>query len=110
MPSRRPISGNEASSHWRSLSTSLLYTAVRYGLGVDWVLSGPREDIDALTFTRTSDGGYGLVNLTAQWRLAPQWTLQGRIENALDKHYVLADGFNTEERAWFIELRFKGGD
>jgi vitamin B12 transporter len=40
-------------------------------------------------------GGYTLVNLTANYQLTPEWKLEARANNILDKNYVLAYTGNT---------------
>jgi outer membrane receptor for ferrienterochelin and colicin len=35
-------------------------------------------------------GGYGLLKLYTTWRVAPDWSLLLRLDNALDKRYELA--------------------
>ncbi len=87
----------------RTLTASLFYDAGRYRVGVDWLATGQRKDSP---FSTTYDAGYALLNLTAQTRLTPQWTLQGRVENITDKKYTLADGYNTAERSLYVELRY----
>ena len=87
----------------RTLTASLAYDIRRYRLAVDWLLTGRRKDSP---FSSVYNAGYGLVNVTAQLRLNKQWTLQGRLENAADKHYTLADGYNTMGRALYVELRY----
>lgn len=40
-------------------------------------------------------GGYTLMNLTADYQLTPEWKLEARANNILDKNYVLAFTGNT---------------
>ena len=40
-------------------------------------------------------GGYAVLNLTAEWMVAPGWTLLARADNVFDKSYQLAAGFGT---------------
>jgi len=87
----------------RTLSASLFYDMDRYRVGADWLATTKRKDSP---FSSVYNAGYGLVNLTAQTRLNPQWTLQGRVENLTDKHYTLADGYNTTGRSLYVELRY----
>ncbi len=44
-------------------------------------------------------GGYMLVNLTANYKLSPEWKLEARANNILDKNYVLAYTGNTATSA-----------
>jgi vitamin B12 transporter len=51
--------------------------------------------------------GYGRLDLTASWPLTDSLRLEGRIENMLDKHYQLLDGYNTPDRSFFIRLSYQ---
>ncbi len=58
--------------------------------------------------------GYMLVNATANYRITPEWRLEARANNILDKEYVLAftgnastsAAFNTAGSNLFIGLRY----
>ncbi|MBK5936521.1 TonB-dependent receptor domain-containing protein [Halorhodospira halophila] len=50
--------------------------------------------------------GYGLLNLRTSYAITPEWTLRGTLENALDKDYETADGYNQPGRAVYISLHF----
>lgn len=90
-----------------SLTSSMSRDFGPYQLGADLLLTGERKDSD---FTDTVMGGYGLVNLTAAARLGTEWTLRGRVENLFDKDYVIADGYNTAERAYFLQLAWQAAE
>lgn len=51
-------------------------------------------------------GGYTLLHLTAGWSLTPAWTLSARLNNALDKRYEIAQGYNTPRRNLFVSLAY----
>lgn len=56
--------------------------------------------------------GYALVNLTAAYKLNPDWTVQARANNILNKDYVLAvDGnnidYNTPGSNLFVNVRWQ---
>lgn len=87
----------------RSLTASFDYDAGRWQAGADWLLASRRKDT---AFSDTFNPGYGLVNLTAQYRLAKQWSLQGRIENLFDQDYTLADGYRTAGRGAYVTVRY----
>ncbi len=61
-----------------------------------------------------SMSGYMLLNLTANYQLNPEWKLEGRANNLLDKDYALAftsNGpagvpFNTAGSNFFVGLRY----
>ncbi|KAB7623383.1 TonB-dependent receptor domain-containing protein [Alkalilimnicola sp. S0819] len=50
--------------------------------------------------------GYGLLNLSASYPLYRGLALTARIENAGDKDYTLAHGYNTPGRSYFLGLRY----
>lgn len=78
---------------------------------VEWLLVSDRPDNDFTTFPsrRVRLGGYGLVHLGAQWRLASSgWTLLGRVNNAADKDYTSAFGYSTLGRTAFLGLQYSG--
>lgn len=62
-----------------------------------------------------SMSGYMLVNLTANYRLNPEWKLEARANNILDKDYVLAYTgnsassvpYNTAGSNLFVGLRYQ---
>ena len=60
-------------------------------------------------------GGYALLNLTANYRITPEWKLEARANNILDKDYVLSytgnsatsNPYNTAGANAFIGLRYQ---
>lgn len=66
--------------------------------------SGPRPDVHATNFTRTTVPGYAVLDLRAGWRAARDWRLSARLANVLDKDYSEVHGYNTQGRALFLEL------
>lgn len=62
-----------------------------------------------------SMSGYMLVNVTASYRLGPEWKLEARANNILDKNYVLAYTgnsassvpYNTAGSNVFVGLRYQ---
>lgn len=51
-------------------------------------------------------GGYALVDLRADWRFLPDWTLQARLNNVADRHYETAYGYNQPGRELFVAVRW----
>ncbi len=70
----------------------------------DVQVAGPRTDY--VGFNLGTLGGYTLVNLGVGWQLAPNWTAQLRLDNALDRHYELVSGYNTAGRSVTLAMRF----
>lgn len=50
--------------------------------------------------------GYGTLDLRADWRIAPAWTLGARLNNVANKAYETAYGYNQPGREAFLTLRF----
>ena len=90
-----------------SLSLSLVKSFDRYQLGLDVLTAGARKDFgfpDPVTLAP-----YTLVNLTGRVSVSRQFELDARLENALDKRYELAQGYNTPRRGLFVAARYRFG-
>ncbi len=72
----------------------------RFGLSL--IASGDRED-----FGDVSLPGYVLANLNGQIRLSDSWVLRSRIENLFDTQYQTAANYRMQERAGYIELKYR---
>ena len=53
-------------------------------------------------------GGYGTVDLRADWRLAPEWALGLSLNNLGDKAHETAYGYNQPGREAYLTLRYTG--
>jgi vitamin B12 transporter len=53
-----------------------------------------------------SPGGYGLVNLYADYRLQRDWVLFARANNIFDKDYETADNYATAGANVFVGVRY----
>ncbi|SEI84373.1 TonB-dependent receptor domain-containing protein [Paraburkholderia diazotrophica] len=67
-------------------------------VGGEWLLSGERVD------GGTPLGGYGIVNLSARYRITKAWYVAAQIQNLFDKDYELAYTYNTPRRGAYITL------
>lgn len=74
--------------------------------GGDVIASGARYD-SSLNAPGNRMGGYALLNLFTRMKLSDSLKLQARIENALDKEYELAQGYNTMGRRFFAGLEWQ---
>lgn len=52
-------------------------------------------------------GGYGLLDLRAEYRIATGWLVQGRIDNLLDKRYETARFYNQPGRGVYFTLNYQ---
>lgn len=76
-------------------------------LGGEWQHSGSRTDIDINTFARTMLAAYDVVNLTASYALSQRLDLSLRVDNMLNKDYMVAHGYNTLGSALFVGLNYR---
>jgi len=90
----------------RSLGGKLQRRFGGHSLGLAINATSDRPDIDALTFTPTTNPGYTLVNLYGSLRLDPQWQLEAKAENVLDKDYQTTAGYNQAGAGFFLSLRW----
>jgi len=72
-------------------------------LGAELVYVGDRVDVG-----RVDLPSYVLVNLRGGWRLSETLRLEGRLENAGDRVYEPAFGFNAARRALYVALSYRG--
>jgi vitamin B12 transporter len=73
-------------------------------VGIDVAAYGDRKDFGSPS--NVTLDSYALVNATLRYRVNGALTVQGRLENAFDEDYVLAQGYRTEGRAYTIGVRY----
>ena len=71
-------------------------------------LRGEGKRYDNLANT-TKLGGYGLIDLRAEYRLAKNWRLHAKVENLFDKDYETTAGYNQPGRGLYLTLRYQPG-
>lgn len=71
--------------------------------GVEWLLSGKRYDDVA---NKNVLPGYGLLNVYADYDVARNWSLFGRLNNVTDKVYELARNYATARSNLFVGIRY----
>jgi vitamin B12 transporter len=67
--------------------------------------SGAR--MDAGFSSDVSVPGYALLNLGARWRITPAWSAQLKVDNALDRHYQIINGYHTARRSFNVATRYQ---
>jgi vitamin B12 transporter len=79
-----------------------------YSVGAHLNASGQRPDMDyaAWPYRPETLAGYAVWNLYASRKLDEHWTARLRLENAFDKSYQLAHGYNTPGRGLFATLQY----
>ena len=86
----------------RNVLASALYETGRFSADTELQLAGPRVDFGPVYL-----GGYALLNLGCRYELAPGWSAQLRLDNALDRRYELASGYNTAARTLTLAMRYR---
>lgn len=84
----------------RSGTVSMAKTFGQHEFGLDVLMTGAREDVGGVRLEP-----YTLLNFYGRFALTPAWSLQVRLENALDEHYELASTYNTAGRSLFVATR-----
>ena len=51
-------------------------------------------------------GGYGLLSAYVHYALAPDWSVEVRANNILDKDYELAQNYGTQGANAFVAVRY----
>lgn len=87
--------------HKAMLALSRVWGPFSAGLEVQGV--GRRYDTNNETGRMS---GYGLVNLTAGYRINNELSLEARVNNVLDKSYETVRGYNTPGANAFLTLRY----
>lgn len=83
-------------------------------LGVQWQAGAWRLGAQGAAFSHRYDdaanrvrlGGYGVLDLSAEWALARDLALQLKLNNAADKRYQTALGYDQTRREGVVALRW----
>ena len=87
----------------KQMSSYLSRSLGNWDLRGEWQLLGNRYEDPA---NRVRLGGYGLVNLYADYRLQRDWVLFARANNIFDKDYETADNYATAGANVFVGVRY----
>ncbi len=90
-----------------SAKARLDYSNTRIGIGGELIYSGERDDIDGISFARTTTDDYLLLNLHGDYRLDRDWSAYVKLDNLFDQDYELAAGYNSPRRALTLGIRFQ---
>jgi vitamin B12 transporter len=85
----------------RNLTLGAQYQAGALNASADLQAAGPRVDFGGVAMA-----GYSLLNLGLGYRLPRGLELQLRLDNALDRRYELASGYNTPGRSLTLAMRY----
>ncbi|MDR3429309.1 TonB-dependent receptor domain-containing protein [Silvimonas sp.] len=73
----------------------------------DLQASGQRYD-DAANTAANEMGGYGILGLGLDYKIAKTWKAGLRINNVFDRDYELVKNYNVQGRAYFVTLSYDG--
>lgn len=90
----------------RTGSLALRYAGSALDLSASLGGSGPRADVDDFGLP-AHDAGYALLALGARWRITPAWSVQLKLDNALDRDYALIHGYRTAGRSLGVATRYQ---
>ena len=85
-----------------NLSVSRVVAGVEWGAKV--YAADDRKDSD---YSNTVLPGYAIASFYASKEIEAGWTLRARIENAFDRKYELASGYNTPGAGAFVTLQYQ---
>jgi vitamin B12 transporter len=87
-----------------SFSLAKAYGA--WKLGSDVQYTGRRPDVDFVTTNKQKLSPYWLANFNARYEINQKLSAYGRIENAFDRNYQTAYGYNQPPRGLFVGLNW----
>jgi vitamin B12 transporter len=76
-------------------------------LGAETIVGSSRPDNNIVSGAPVTLGGYTVINLIARYSLAKNTFVAVRLENALNEHYQVAQGYNTPGRGLFASLTWQ---
>ncbi|HEX9139927.1 MAG TPA: TonB-dependent receptor [Steroidobacteraceae bacterium] len=86
-------------------SAMLAYEAHGLELAATFAVVGERSDYGFPT--DLAMGGYALLNIVANYQLTAGWSVQAALNNALNRNYVEAVGYNTPKRSALLAMRYQ---
>jgi len=87
----------------RSISINLSKTSGKWKRNINWIAKSRAWDKNSET---TKLGGYGLLNLSTSYDFTENLTVYLNRNNALDKDYEMASGYNTLGKTTTIGLTY----
>ena len=87
----------------RSISLNLSKTSGKWKRSVNWIAKSRAWDKNSET---TKLGGYGLLNLSTSYDFTEDLTVYLNRNNALDKDYEMARGYNTHGKTTTLGLTY----
>lgn len=102
-PRNRTEGGNLIRRPSRSLRLEIDRPTDRFDLGATVYAESGRYDSGGAVRL----GGFYTVDLRAEYRVSADWSVQGSIENLLDREYETIQDYNQPGRGVFLTLRYR---
>jgi vitamin B12 transporter len=87
----------------RSISLNLSKTSGKWSRNINWTAKSRAWDNDS---EENKLGGYGLLNLSTSYNFTEDLTVYLNRNNALDKNYEMAQGYNTPGKTTTLGLTY----
>ncbi|WCE29606.1 TonB-dependent receptor domain-containing protein [Vibrio sp. SCSIO 43137] len=88
-----------------SAKWNITYYADKWQADISYLYQGTRYDYPSSGKVKLD--AYSLVDLSVSYDVLDSLTLRGRVANLFDEDYVLANGYNTQKRAYFGTLEYR---
>lgn len=99
---RNAKTGAQLSKRAQTMNTLTIARTFETGhAGFEWHSSSARID------GSNTLNAYSVINLSAQWDFAPHLGLNARVDNLFNEDYMLAHGYNTLGRVFYVGLNYK---
>jgi vitamin B12 transporter len=91
----------------RGLTANVVYTwDHRHDFGAEFIAQSERQDFDFYDGSDVTLGGYGIVNVSYKTQFQRHWHVGLKLENAFDKDYQLAHGYNAQGRLLLLDITY----
>ncbi|MFH2133895.1 MAG: TonB-dependent receptor, partial [Pseudomonadota bacterium] len=99
---RNAKTGAQLSKRAQTLNTLTIARSSEAGrFGFEWHTSSARPD------GSNTLNAYSVINLSAQWQVAPHLGLNARVDNLFNEDYMLAHSYNTPGRVVYVGLNYQ---
>ncbi|MFW7526013.1 TonB-dependent receptor domain-containing protein [Vibrio ostreicida] len=79
-----------------------------FNVNAVYTLTGRRPDLPAVNLTESDYlPAYDLLDLSVSYFISRDFTLSGKISNALDENYETAKGYPAPERAYYVNASYQ---
>ena len=85
----------------RSLTSRIYHDLGRLGYGFEFIAQSDKRDFGA------DIAGYGIVNATLRYQLAPAWVVEGKVLNLFDNDYEQVAGYNTQGFGGLVSIVYR---